>query len=200
MDRDRVPELLDHRYEGTHWSRLWLSSDASGPPSFKLRGPKAPWKLDERFVPRLEVSGLLPFARMLCDSHNLALDGSLLSALVDRWRPETHTFHFRWGEMTITLQDVAMITGLPISGEAIVPAARDIDWRQHLSERFNSEIPRTGTGVLAKGVPLVWLRRFDECPEDVDDARACQNASSCVSFVALWLGHVPLVARSCSVP
>jgi hypothetical protein len=31
-------------------------------------------------------------------------DFSLLSALLDHWRPETHTFHFTVGEMTVTLR------------------------------------------------------------------------------------------------
>jgi hypothetical protein len=30
-------------------------------------------------------------------------DKSLLTCLVDRWRPETHMFHFPWGEMAPTL-------------------------------------------------------------------------------------------------
>lgn len=37
-------------------------------------------------------------------------DRSLLSCWADRWRPETHTFHLPCEEMTITLQDVAMLT------------------------------------------------------------------------------------------
>ena len=44
------------------------------------------------------------------------MDGALLTAFVDRWRPETHTFHLPCGEMTVTLQDVAMILGLPLDG------------------------------------------------------------------------------------
>jgi hypothetical protein len=42
------------------------------------------------------------------------MNAAALTALVDRWRPETHTFHLRAGEMTSTLQDVSMILGLPI--------------------------------------------------------------------------------------
>ena len=85
---------------------------------------------------------MLPLARMLqatdegeivgaagqeddahCERSRLfPFDRSLLSALVDRWRPETHTFHLPFGEMTVILQDVAMLTGLPIAGAAIGPS------------------------------------------------------------------------------
>ncbi|MFQ6621582.1 hypothetical protein Gotur_002766 [Gossypium turneri] len=43
----------------------------------------------------------------------------LLSALVERWRPETHTFHFPCGECTVALEDVAMQLGLPIDGSPV---------------------------------------------------------------------------------
>ncbi|RYR74311.1 hypothetical protein Ahy_A02g008980 [Arachis hypogaea] len=44
---------------------------------------------------------------------------ALLSALVERWRPETHTFHIPVNEVTVTLEDVSYILGLPINGEAV---------------------------------------------------------------------------------
>ncbi|MFQ6664709.1 hypothetical protein Gotur_031731 [Gossypium turneri] len=45
----------------------------------------------------------------------------LLSALVEQWRPETHTYHFPYGECTVTLDDVVMqlellIDGSPVTG------------------------------------------------------------------------------------
>uniref|UniRef100_A0A453B733 Aminotransferase-like plant mobile domain-containing protein n=1 Tax=Aegilops tauschii subsp. strangulata TaxID=200361 RepID=A0A453B733_AEGTS len=39
-----------------------------------------------------------------------------LTALIDRWRPETHSFHLPCGEMTVTLEDWSMITAMPIEG------------------------------------------------------------------------------------
>ncbi|KAL9688675.1 hypothetical protein QQ045_033098 [Rhodiola kirilowii] len=50
---------------------------------------------------------------------NVIADPGLLTALVERWRPETHTFHFNGGEATITLHDVALLIGLPIEGRPV---------------------------------------------------------------------------------
>ena len=60
------------------------------------------------------------------------IDHCLISALVERWRLETHTFHLPHGEMSITLQDVEVIFGLPIDGEVLVRsiAMVDGDWSQ----------------------------------------------------------------------
>ena len=60
------------------------------------------------------------------------IDYCLISALVEQWRPENHTFHLPHGEMSITLQDVEVIFGLPIDSEVLVRpiAIVDGDWRQ----------------------------------------------------------------------
>ncbi|XP_072071615.1 serine/threonine-protein phosphatase 7 long form homolog [Arachis hypogaea] len=41
---------------------------------------------------------------------------AMINALIERWRPETHTFHFPVGECAVTLEDVAVILGLPTNG------------------------------------------------------------------------------------
>ncbi|QHO47767.1 uncharacterized protein DS421_1g00090 [Arachis hypogaea] len=50
---------------------------------------------------------------------DFTFDNSLILALVERWRPETHTFHLPWGEVTITLQDVAYHLGLGAHGNPV---------------------------------------------------------------------------------
>ncbi|CAN1263318.1 Serine/threonine-protein phosphatase 7 long form homolog, partial [Linum perenne] len=43
----------------------------------------------------------------------------LVTALLERWRPETNTFHLLQGEATITLEDVEVLTGLPTRGRPV---------------------------------------------------------------------------------
>ncbi|VFQ92009.1 unnamed protein product [Cuscuta campestris] len=46
----------------------------------------------------------------------IKLDHSLITALLERWRPEVHSFQFPFGELGITLQDVECLLGLPVDG------------------------------------------------------------------------------------
>ncbi|CAN1323175.1 Serine/threonine-protein phosphatase 7 long form homolog, partial [Linum perenne] len=46
----------------------------------------------------------------------------LVTALLERWQPETNTFHLVQGEATITLEDVEVLTGLPTQGLPVLVA------------------------------------------------------------------------------
>jgi Plant mobile domain len=95
---------------------------------------------------RLNGAGLLAVSCLVAKAGEAAprgakkyihLDWSLLSALVDRWRPETHTFHLPCGEMAPTLQDVACLLGLPLRGLAVGPrVVPHPAWREDLQARF----------------------------------------------------------------
>ncbi|MBA0721815.1 hypothetical protein Golax_009319 [Gossypium laxum] len=47
------------------------------------------------------------------------LDPTLINALVERWRSETHTFHLLCGECTITLEDVQLQLSLLVDGSTV---------------------------------------------------------------------------------
>ncbi|XP_057250660.1 protein MAIN-LIKE 1-like [Beta vulgaris subsp. vulgaris] len=74
-----------------------------------------------RFEPRdawyllVKSTGLGHLRECMFPHHN----APLISAFVERWHPETNSFHLPFGEMTITLHDVSLILGLPINGLAI---------------------------------------------------------------------------------
>ncbi|KAL8464710.1 hypothetical protein ACS0TY_034279 [Phlomoides rotata] len=63
-----------------------------------------------------------------CGYHRL--DRHLITALGERWGSETHTFHFPTGEVTITLQDVAVIWGYQLR-ESPLYAANGIAPKQN---------------------------------------------------------------------
>lgn len=150
-----LPTLLELFHDENQRCKLWIASDADGPLPLLLRSGRDYWELDARYIPILRDTGLLPLVRLLSIRRRLTLDASLLSALVDMWRPKTHTFHFRWGDMTVTLQDILFLSGLPIRGEPLVLGRPSVDWKAMLEHQFGIHVPKHARGVLR-----TWLRLF----------------------------------------
>ncbi|XP_050370587.1 protein MAIN-LIKE 2-like [Argentina anserina] len=115
------------------------------------------WKLTPKQIELVEKAGFGYF-RMI---PTISLDNALISALVERWRRETNSFHLAVGEMTITLEDVALILGLPIDGKPVLGVTRPPG---NMCENLLGEVPGDLTGGMLK---LTWLKeRFSTCPED----------------------------------
>lgn len=145
---------------------------------------------DNRYIPRLRAAKLLPFITM-AQRPMPVYNGPALTALVDRWRPETHTFHLPCGELTVTLEDVAMILALPIQGRAVTGDTSSGNWQLTVANYLGVEPPEAPAGqrlTKTSGVSLQWLRTtFSHCPQDADDLTVDRY---CRAYVLYYFGSV----------
>ncbi|XP_062212493.1 uncharacterized protein LOC133913377 [Phragmites australis] len=94
------------------------------------------------------------------------LDHALLNALVERWRRETQTFHLRFGEMTVLLKDVAILTGLRVHG-APVTGPTDCNWERLCIQLLGQEPPQIKGG----SINIAWLHdTFKNLPEGANQS------------------------------
>ncbi|KAG8499591.1 hypothetical protein CXB51_006213 [Gossypium anomalum] len=90
------------------------------------------------------------------------LDPKLISALIERWRPETHTFHLPCGECTITLEDVHLQLGLPVDRDAVTGSVHSADWGAVCYELLGAIPDNVNGGRIEMG----WLRDTFLEPDD----------------------------------
>ncbi|XP_028068168.1 protein MAIN-LIKE 1-like [Camellia sinensis] len=118
------------------------------------------WSVDNntRFKAIIEQSGLSQLARCIYRFVNKFL----ISSFVKRWQPEMNTFHMTVGEMTLTLDDVGTILGLPIVGKSVsLPDVTDhhgvilLVYGLGITECVAHEDVSTSSG---NSVRLEWLR------------------------------------------
>ncbi|KAG8495278.1 hypothetical protein CXB51_012939 [Gossypium anomalum] len=122
---------------------------------------------DECLIPFLELAGFGSVA--LIRTFDLRYD--LISALVERWRPETHTFHLPCGECTITLEDVAIQLGLPIDGNAVTGVS-SISRPATLCYELLGRLPSEGKFASLR---LSWLKaNFEYLPSTANEREVMQ--------------------------
>jgi hypothetical protein len=126
---------------------------------------------DERYTEYIKRLGLLPFITLVSRS-TPNLNAAAITALVDRWRPETHTFHLRTGEITPTLQDVSMIFGLPIAGEPLCMSTDSDGWRNAMHLLIGmapEELEDKSKDRVPAGATYAWIvENFRECPNPAE--------------------------------
>ncbi|XP_040940093.1 protein MAIN-LIKE 1-like [Gossypium hirsutum] len=81
---------------------------------------------------------------------------NLLSALVERWCTETHTFIMPYGECTVTLKDVAMQLGLRVDGAVVTGRSKVLE-PSVVCHRLLGQSPRDGEQNFTC-LTLAWLR------------------------------------------
>ena len=141
---------------------------------------------DERYTEYIQKLGLLPFIQLVSRS-TPNFNPSAITALVDRWRPETHSFHLPTGEMTVTLQDVSMILALPIRGKPVCFSTESDGWREKMCSLIGAcppEKPDSSKDRLSAGATFGWIReQFAKCPEGADSVVIQNHARAYVWYV-----------------
>ncbi|KAH1214143.1 Serine/threonine-protein phosphatase 7 long form [Glycine max] len=131
-------------------------------------------QIPEQIFPFLQQSGFGWIIKM----GYLKINASLISALIERWRPETHTFHMRCGECTITLQDVSVLLGISVDGLPLI-GPTNLDWAD-LCEELLGVRPQEGE-IKSNVIKLSWLaHHFDQINNDDDEEQVRR-------FVRAWI-------------
>lgn len=112
------------------------------------------WILHESQLELIRQAGFGDYCEISFGNHDCALCG----ALGERWWPTTSSFHFSFGEMTITLEDVSRILGLSITGDPILN-----EGASNVEELLGRELPPGGGSTIN----LTWLyNNFGKLPNN----------------------------------
>ncbi|KAL5134786.1 Serine/threonine-protein phosphatase 7 long form [Glycine soja] len=144
-------------------------------------------QIPEQIFPFLQQSGFGWIIKM----GFLKINASLISALIERWRPETHTFHMRCGECTITLQDVSVLLGISVDGLPLI-GPTNLDWAD-LCEELLGVRPQEGE-IKGSVVKLSWLaHHFDQINNDDDEEQVRRFARA---WILRFIGGVLFVDKT----
>ncbi|KAL0404481.1 UNVERIFIED_CONTAM: Serine/threonine-protein phosphatase 7 long form [Sesamum radiatum] len=150
------------------------------------RGDISFWRILQmapRHIRVLQVLQNMGFLGVLQCGH-IEIDTHLITALVERWRPETHTFHFSVGEATITLQDIAVIWALPVEGNIITGVDTNMtkqQWQNYCHQWLGFQ-PNENSFKNARIKLAALLDRLlnHTCDDDSPFEEVLQEARVCV--------------------
>ncbi|KAK5835705.1 hypothetical protein PVK06_011403 [Gossypium arboreum] len=118
----------------------------------RLRCHFPKYEPDKRIMSYLRLADFRDVALI----HRFDLRPNLLSALVERWCTETHTFMMPCRECTITLEDVAMQLGLRVDGAVVTGRSKVLE-PSVVCHRLLGRSPRDGEQNFTS-LTLAWLR------------------------------------------
>ena len=144
------------------------------------------WRMDPRIHPYVIHAGFYGIYRL----GHIMINWPLITCLVERWRLETHTFYVLVGEMTITLQDVAIILGLRIDDPAItgicVLNVADLCW-----ELLGVTPP--AHALSGSAISIWWL--CDQLSTPAPDAYEVALERSAHGFILVLMGSFLFVDK-----
>ncbi|RYQ97483.1 hypothetical protein Ahy_B08g093531 [Arachis hypogaea] len=94
---------------------------------------------------------------------------ALVNALIERWHKGTHTFHLPIGECAVTLEDVALILGLPIDGLPVTGMTMSSFEAMEAECLLQFGVAPRKEDCRSSYIKLTWLRNLKENLELTDE-------------------------------
>jgi hypothetical protein len=150
-------------------------------------------KLRPLYERRWRTAGILD--AILATTCRVRRDHCAMLQLASIWSAETNTFLFPWGEATVTLEDVAVLGGLPLLGRAVRAPLDD-------APRGDVEALQAVRSALYRSKSRkpdhpAWAMRFLEPPSGEGPAARDGEAARLLehgAFLAMWLSLFVLPA------
>jgi hypothetical protein len=119
------------------------------------------------------------------------MDSAFITALVERRRPETLTFHLPTGECTITLEDVNMLLGLRVDGKALT-GPTEVSWKEDCEKLLGVMPPKEER--KDKTLRLAWLR--ETFSSLIDESSYEERIQHCRAYILTLIGGLLMPDKS----
>ncbi|XP_020976936.1 serine/threonine-protein phosphatase 7 long form homolog [Arachis ipaensis] len=112
---------------------------------------------------------------------------ALVNTLVEKWHPDTHTFHLSIGECAVTLEDVAMILGLPTDGPLVTRMTMSSFEVLEAECLHQFGVAPRNSDCRGNGIKLTWLWDLKEQLQ-LTDENSIQRYVKC--HIMLLIGTI----------
>ncbi|XP_025625413.1 serine/threonine-protein phosphatase 7 long form homolog [Arachis hypogaea] len=123
---------------------------------------------------------------MAIDQHervHVQCQKALVNALVERWHPDTHTFHLPVSKCAVTLKDVTVILGLPTDGLPITGMTMNSFEVLETECLQQFGVAPRKSDCRASCIKLTWLQDLKERLQLVDETSIQSWGSACLALL-----------------
>ncbi|XP_057746884.1 serine/threonine-protein phosphatase 7 long form homolog [Arachis stenosperma] len=127
--------------------------------------PVPPDRYNDRVEKHLQITGFYHVSQIGI----VQCQKTLVNALIERWHPDTHTFHLPIGECVVTLEDVALVLGLPIDGLPVTGMTMSSFEAMEAECLLQFGVAPREEDCRSSCIKLTWLRNLKENSELTDE-------------------------------
>ncbi|XP_020867948.1 uncharacterized protein LOC110224840 [Arabidopsis lyrata subsp. lyrata] len=124
------------------------------------------------------------FEAVNASTYNISKNTDLVLDVAEKWCPDTNTFVFPWGEATITLEDVMVLSGLSVLGSPVF-ATLDSAGEMIMVKLKKEWQTIKRIGKVSHVTQLAWTDRFKNSGDELEH----------VAFLVLWLSYFVFPSR-----